>query len=91
MLPELINKIFLYLEGSTNKIIKEYILFIETLERNNQLYRIKMNKFMYIIWLNKHHDFHIFDYKRLCNTECKCFNIYLRNGECYCPIHGYIY
>lgn len=48
-----------------------------------------MNKFMYIIWLNKFHGFH-FNYERLYNTECKCFNIYLRNGLCYCPIHEFI-
>jgi hypothetical protein len=91
MLPELINKIFLYVQSPTNKIIKEYILFIEKLERNNQLYRIKMNKFMYMIWLNKHHNFYIFNYKRLCDADCKCFNIHLKNYQFYCPIHGFIY
>lgn len=90
MLPELINKIFLYIQSPTNKIMKDYFAFVENLETNNQLYRIKMNKFMYMIWLNNYHGFHIFDYKRLCNTGCKCFNIYMRNGHCYCPIHEYL-
>jgi hypothetical protein len=90
MLPEILNKIFLYIQSPTNKIMKDYFSFIEKLERNNQLYRIKMNKFIYMIWLNTYHGFHIFDYNRLCNTECKCFNIYMSNGHCYCPIHEYI-
>ena len=90
MLPELMNKIFLYIQSPTNKIMKDYFAFIEKLETNNQLYRIKMNKFMYMIWLNTYHGFYIFHYDRLILSECKCFNIYMRNGKCYCPIHGYI-
>ena len=90
MLPELINKICLYIQSPTNKIMKEYFVFIEKLETNNQLYRIKMNKYMYIIWLNNHHGFYIFHYERLIDTECKCFNIYMKNTRCYCPIHGYL-
>jgi hypothetical protein len=95
IIPELINKIFSYIQSETNQIMKEYISFVEKLERKNKLYRIKKDKFIYMIWLNKLHGYHIFHYERLCNTECQCFNIFLKKvnpyrSKCYCCIHGYL-
>jgi len=90
LLPELINKIFTYVQSPTNEIMKDYFYLVEDLERKNQLYRIKKDKYIYLIWLNSYHGYKTFDFDRLSLGECKCLNIYMRNTQCYCGIHGYL-